>query len=142
VASVTGLDVAIKWPNDLLGADGRKLAGVLAETDVVGSPAGSALRAPIVVGIGINVNWPGHDRDLPTELVGSATSLRQQAGRPGTAPSSSMPCSTPSDHGPRTWNRCRAAPGRPGISGPGAPRSEPRCGSSWPTNGSRVWPQT
>ncbi|MGD0393765.1 MAG: biotin--[acetyl-CoA-carboxylase] ligase [Acidimicrobiales bacterium] len=82
VASVTGLDVAIKWPNDLLGADGRKLAGVLAETDVVGSPAGSALRAPIVVGIGINVNWPGHDRDLPTELVGSATSLRQQAGRP------------------------------------------------------------
>ena len=59
VASVTGLGVGIKWPNDLLGPDGRKLAGVLAETDVVGSPAGSTLRAPIVVGIGVNVNWPG-----------------------------------------------------------------------------------
>ncbi len=82
VASVTGLGVGIKWPNDLLGPDGRKLAGVLAETDVVGSPAGSTLRAPIVVGIGINVNWPGHDSDLPDELLGSATSLRQQVGSP------------------------------------------------------------
>ncbi len=82
VASVTGLGVGIKWPNDVLGPDGRKLAGVLAETDVVGSPAGSPLRDPIVVGIGVNVNWPGDDRDLPDELLGSATSLRQQLGRP------------------------------------------------------------
>ncbi|MGA3149148.1 MAG: biotin--[acetyl-CoA-carboxylase] ligase [Acidimicrobiales bacterium] len=82
VASVTGLVVGIKWPNDLLGPDGRKLAGVLAETDVVGSPAGRTLRAPIVVGIGLNVNWPEHDRDLPAELLGTATSLRQQVGRP------------------------------------------------------------
>jgi BirA family biotin operon repressor/biotin-[acetyl-CoA-carboxylase] ligase len=35
-----------------------------------------------VVGIGVNVNWPGDDADLPPELVGSATSLRQQVGRP------------------------------------------------------------
>jgi BirA family biotin operon repressor/biotin-[acetyl-CoA-carboxylase] ligase len=34
-----------------------------------------------VVGIGINVNWPATDRDLPGELVGTATSLRQLTGR-------------------------------------------------------------
>ena len=37
VEAVTGLRVGIKWPNDLLGADGRKLAGVLAEADLAGS---------------------------------------------------------------------------------------------------------
>jgi len=35
-----------------------------------------------VVGIGINVNWPAADADLPAGLVGSATSLQQQVGRP------------------------------------------------------------
>ncbi len=35
-----------------------------------------------MVGIGINVNWPARDADLPDELVGAATSLSQQAGRP------------------------------------------------------------
>ncbi len=82
VARVTGLGVGIKWPNDLLGPDGRKLAGVLAETDAVGPPAGGTSRVPIVVGIGINVNWPRDDGDLPPELLGSATSLCQQLGRP------------------------------------------------------------
>ncbi len=82
VDTVAGLEVGIKWPNDLLGPDGRKLAGVLAEADVSGrSPDGEPPRAPIVVGIGINVNWPRGDRDLPAELIGSATSLSQQGGR-------------------------------------------------------------
>jgi BirA family biotin operon repressor/biotin-[acetyl-CoA-carboxylase] ligase len=87
-----GLRLGIKWPNDLLAPDGRKLAGVLAEADL-GSGAGVAPGepgerpegeppAPIVVGIGINANWPVTDGDLPAELVGSATSLRQQLDRP------------------------------------------------------------
>jgi BirA family transcriptional regulator, biotin operon repressor / biotin---[acetyl-CoA-carboxylase] ligase len=83
VDAVAGLEVGIKWPNDLLGPDGRKLAGVLAEADLstLTSRMGGA-GAPIVVGIGINVNWPGHHDDLPVELVGSTTSLCLHAGRP------------------------------------------------------------
>jgi BirA family transcriptional regulator, biotin operon repressor / biotin---[acetyl-CoA-carboxylase] ligase len=83
-----GLGLGIKWPNDLLAPDGRKLAGVLAEADLgpvsgaPGEPPGGEPPAPIVVGIGINANWPVTDRDLPAELVGSATSLRQQLDRP------------------------------------------------------------
>jgi len=49
------LQVGIKWPNDLLGSDGRKLAGLLAEADGGRDPF-------VVLGIGINV---GHAVDLP-----------------------------------------------------------------------------
>jgi BirA family biotin operon repressor/biotin-[acetyl-CoA-carboxylase] ligase len=35
-----------------------------------------------VVGIGINVNWPAADADLPPELRGLAVSLRQLVGAP------------------------------------------------------------
>jgi len=93
VVAVTGLEPGIKWPNDLLAPDGRKLAGVLAEADTdadrgvplrpplpSGGPGGS--HPPVVVGIGINVNWPATDADLPADLVGVATSLQQQVGRP------------------------------------------------------------
>jgi BirA family biotin operon repressor/biotin-[acetyl-CoA-carboxylase] ligase len=34
----------------------------------------------VVVGIGINVNWPASDEELPTELRGAAVSLRQLRG--------------------------------------------------------------
>ena len=34
VERVAGVDLVVKWPNDLLAADGRKVAGVLAEADV------------------------------------------------------------------------------------------------------------
>jgi BirA family biotin operon repressor/biotin-[acetyl-CoA-carboxylase] ligase len=50
---VAGVDPVLKWPNDLL-VDGAKLAGVLAEAEF----AGNSLIA-VVVGIGINVGWPG-----------------------------------------------------------------------------------
>ena len=46
VQDVAGIRVALKWPNDLLAADGRKLAGILAES------SGSA----VVVGTGLNVS--------------------------------------------------------------------------------------
>src|SRR5271165_6997672 len=55
--------VGVKWPNDLVAADGRKVAGVLAEGDLSSGTPG--LPAPVVVGIGINVNWPVDDDDVP-----------------------------------------------------------------------------
>jgi BirA family biotin operon repressor/biotin-[acetyl-CoA-carboxylase] ligase len=50
---VAGVEPVLKWPNDLM-LDGAKLAGVLAEAEF----AGPSLTA-VVVGIGINVAWPG-----------------------------------------------------------------------------------
>jgi BirA family biotin operon repressor/biotin-[acetyl-CoA-carboxylase] ligase len=49
---VAGVEAVLKWPNDLLVGD-LKLAGVLAEADFEGD------RCAVVVGIGINVAWPG-----------------------------------------------------------------------------------
>ena len=50
---LAGVEPLLKWPNDLLVGD-AKLAGVLAEVEF----EGGALAA-VVVGIGINVAWPG-----------------------------------------------------------------------------------
>jgi len=72
--------VGIKWPNDLVAADGRKVAGVLAEGDLSGGPSGSP--APVVVGIGINANWPDGGDDGPPELEGRAVSLARLSGGP------------------------------------------------------------
>jgi len=41
----------IKWPNDLLLPDGRKVAGILAEAEVLGGQVGH-----VVLGIGVNVD--------------------------------------------------------------------------------------
>lgn len=46
--SVGGVSCGLKWPNDLVVDDGRKLAGVLAETDGAGA---------VAAGIGLNVAW-------------------------------------------------------------------------------------
>jgi BirA family transcriptional regulator, biotin operon repressor / biotin---[acetyl-CoA-carboxylase] ligase len=82
---VAGVALAVKWPNDLVAPDDRKVAGVLAEADLpeaTGAAAGPGRRVPaLVVGIGLNVNWPATDADLPAELVGTACSLQQLAGR-------------------------------------------------------------
>ncbi|MFD1731271.1 hypothetical protein ACFSC4_09710 [Deinococcus malanensis] len=43
-------DRGLKWPNDLLTSDGRKLAGILLEADLRGEEARRA-----VLGIGVNV---------------------------------------------------------------------------------------
>ncbi|MGA8372304.1 MAG: biotin--[acetyl-CoA-carboxylase] ligase, partial [Acidimicrobiales bacterium] len=71
-AALGGVAASIKWPNDLL-VDGRKLAGVLAEADV-----GTEGRAPIVVGIGINVAWPA-----ATTVAGPTDPLARKPGGPG-----------------------------------------------------------
>ena len=75
---VAGVTPGLKWPNDLvvpvaaLGGAERKLAGVLAESTL----AGDHLDA-VVVGIGLNVNWP---RQLPEEIADIATALNHLAG--------------------------------------------------------------
>jgi BirA family transcriptional regulator, biotin operon repressor / biotin---[acetyl-CoA-carboxylase] ligase len=50
---VAGVVPVLKWPNDLLVGE-AKLAGVLAEAEFEGPRA----RA-VVVGLGLNVDWPG-----------------------------------------------------------------------------------
>jgi BirA family biotin operon repressor/biotin-[acetyl-CoA-carboxylase] ligase len=67
-AEVAAVEPVLKWPNDLL-VGGSKLAGVLAEADF----EGTALRG-VVVGIGLNVAWPG-----PAEAGG--TCLDEAGGK-------------------------------------------------------------
>ena len=70
---VCGVNADVKWPNDLLVQD-RKLAGVLSESLVGSQGFGSA----VVVGTGINVNWPPV---LPADLAHLATALNRESGR-------------------------------------------------------------
>ncbi len=64
IRAATDLETTLKWPNDVLAADGRKVAGILAErVDAGGIPCA-------VVGIGINVSTRADE--LPVE---TATSL-------------------------------------------------------------------
>lgn len=60
----------LKWPNDLVVA-GSKVGGVLAEWE---GPAAVAGPPAVVVGMGLNVSWPG-----PPGVGG--TSLEEAAGR-------------------------------------------------------------
>jgi BirA family transcriptional regulator, biotin operon repressor / biotin---[acetyl-CoA-carboxylase] ligase len=64
--------VELKWPNDLVAPDGRKLGGLLIETSVQGDRVQAA-----IIGIGINVNWPRSA--MPPELS-AATSLEELTG--------------------------------------------------------------
>ncbi|RXK51190.1 biotin--[acetyl-CoA-carboxylase] ligase [Halorientalis pallida] len=72
-AREAGVDATIKWPNDVLVADGdgrqRKLTGILTEME------GEADRVSwLVVGTGINANVDA------AELVDGATSIREENG--------------------------------------------------------------
>ena len=105
--AVAGVRLSLKWPNDLLAPDGRKVAGVLAEV-AIGAAAGRAstelastelasteLAAAdwaVVVGVGLNVSWapegascldalagrPVNKDELLNEALGS---LRELYGR-------------------------------------------------------------
>lgn len=74
VQLVSGLQPAIKWPNDLL-LNGRKVAGLLnemnAETDRVGF---------VILGIGVNLNMRAEQ--FPDDLRSPATSLFLETGVP------------------------------------------------------------
>ena len=74
VEEVAGVAAAVKWPNDVVTPEGRKLAGVLCEAAFVGTD-----RLFVVAGIGINV---GQDTaDFPPELRERASSLSRESGR-------------------------------------------------------------
>jgi BirA family biotin operon repressor/biotin-[acetyl-CoA-carboxylase] ligase len=93
VAGLPDRAIALKWPNDLviavdpagravdpLGvsadvarADIRKLAGVLGETEGLGTS-----DPVVVVGVGLNADWPA--ADFPDELAATMTSLRAASG--------------------------------------------------------------
>jgi BirA family biotin operon repressor/biotin-[acetyl-CoA-carboxylase] ligase len=64
VGEVAGVRTSLKWPNDLLALDGRKLAGILAES------SGTA----VVVGVGLNVSTTA------AELPDTGTSLSRVTG--------------------------------------------------------------
>ena len=73
--SQLGVAARLKWPNDLvIDHDGstRKLSGMLAESLVDGDR-----MSAIVLGIGINVNWPA---DLPDELRDIAVAMNHVLG--------------------------------------------------------------
>jgi BirA family transcriptional regulator, biotin operon repressor / biotin---[acetyl-CoA-carboxylase] ligase len=81
-----GVGPVLKWPNDLLVGE-AKLAGVLAEAEFVGA------SCAVVVGLGLNIDWPGPegvggtclnqlssapvDRDLLLDTLLSALSSRR-----------------------------------------------------------------
>ena len=71
VKLAAGVDVDLRWPNDLLVGD-RKCGGILVESKTDGGDA-----AFVVIGIGINV----HQRRFDTGLSTPATSLDLEAGR-------------------------------------------------------------
>ena len=74
IEEMASVAARLKWPNDVL-VDGRKVAGILAETAF----ADTTSISHVVVGIGINVN---HDRqDLPEAEFPEATSLYLATGR-------------------------------------------------------------
>ncbi len=64
VGEVSGVRASLKWPNDLLAGDGRKLAGILAE----------ASGGAVVVGVGLNVSTTA------AELPDTGTSLSRVLG--------------------------------------------------------------
>lgn len=72
IRRVCGVDVKIKWPNDLL-LDGKKVCGILMES------TGEDERLQFcIAGVGINVNMDLHD--FPTQLQPLATSLKLFTG--------------------------------------------------------------
>ena len=71
IEDVTGMEVGIKWPNDIL-LNGKKLVGILTEMDCDMEKIHS-----VTVGMGINVNT----KEFPEDLVDIATSLYLKAGK-------------------------------------------------------------
>jgi BirA family transcriptional regulator, biotin operon repressor / biotin---[acetyl-CoA-carboxylase] ligase len=67
IAEVTGIEPAIKFPNDVLIA-GRKVAGILAESS----------DGRVVLGVGVNANQTR--QQLPADAQTEPTSLRVELG--------------------------------------------------------------
>jgi BirA family transcriptional regulator, biotin operon repressor / biotin---[acetyl-CoA-carboxylase] ligase len=72
-AELPGFELRVKWPNDVVAADGRKVAGLLVETSLE-----DGRLADAVIGTGINVNWPR--AEMPADVAARATSLLELRG--------------------------------------------------------------
>ena len=68
-------ELLIRWPNDLVTADGLKVAGLLTETTVEGARVTGG-----VLGMGINVIW--QRAAMPPDIAPGATSLADLVGAP------------------------------------------------------------
>src|SRR6267143_3063132 len=71
VERYSGLDIDIKWPNDLLAGE-KKFCGILSEIQ-----AEVDLVRHMVIGVGVNANH----QVLPPDIESRATSLRMASGR-------------------------------------------------------------
>jgi BirA family transcriptional regulator, biotin operon repressor / biotin---[acetyl-CoA-carboxylase] ligase len=71
VERYTGLDIDIKWPNDLLTGQ-KKICGILSEIQAEVDQVKT-----MIIGVGLNAN---HE-ELPEDIAGRATSLRIASGR-------------------------------------------------------------
>ena len=74
VAEVAGVDIALKWPNDLVHAD-RKLGGILVELS-----AEAHGSCHVVAGVGINVAIPAAKLATLSDWPRGATDLTQATG--------------------------------------------------------------
>jgi len=75
IHKVTGCDIDIRWPNDLM-LRRKKCGGILVET-AMDAAGGITMLRHAVIGVGININHAA----LPDELKMIATSLRIESGR-------------------------------------------------------------
>ncbi|NLI16609.1 MAG: biotin--[acetyl-CoA-carboxylase] ligase [candidate division Zixibacteria bacterium] len=73
IYSITGLQMSMKWPNDILSRD-KKLAGILVELE-----AELDRVDYVIVGIGVNINHT--KKDFPRHINRIATSLKIETGK-------------------------------------------------------------
>ena len=71
VRAVTGAQLHVKWPNDLVAAAGAKVGGILCEAST-----GSERDSFVIAGIGINVR----SREWPADMRERATSIDELTG--------------------------------------------------------------
>lgn len=74
----TQLNAAIKWPNDIL-LNGKKCAGILAESGIVGDKL-----EYVIVGLGVNVNFTLAEKNQVSArnlVFGNATTIADELGR-------------------------------------------------------------
>ncbi len=76
IRNASGLDVDLRWPNDLL-IGSRKTGGILVESQLQSKNLPHAVGPYAVVGIGINV----HQHTFPPDLATPATSLDLETNR-------------------------------------------------------------
>lgn len=72
---IGAVDVAIKWPNDVL-LNGRKVCGILSESDWKGS-----LLRGVILGIGLNISVDFTDSPLQDTAISIETALRRAYNR-------------------------------------------------------------